>query len=72
MSHISEIAQFLRSHHRYLFEPDPWDRPEVCHEVKRRWPDATEAEIALARQTAREIFEADWAFQLEFQQRSLS
>lgn len=72
MSHVSQMAQYLRSQHRYFFEPDPWDKPEVRQEVSRRWPGATEAEIAMARQTAREIFEADCAYQLESQQQSTS
>lgn len=70
MSEISEIAQFLRSQHRYFFGPDPWENPEIRDEVHRRWPGASEADIDMARKTAREIFEADCAYQLESHKQS--
>jgi hypothetical protein len=65
MARVSEIAKFIRSRHRYLLAPDPWDDPEVRDEIYQRWPGATDSEIDIARQTARELFEADCAYKLE-------
>ena len=65
MARLSDMAAFIRSRHRYLLGPDPWDDPEVRKEVYRRWPDATDSEIDVARKTARELFEADCAYTLE-------
>lgn len=65
MARVSEIAKFIRSQHRYLLGPDPWDDQDVRAEVYRRWPEATGMEIEIARKTARELFEADCAYKLE-------